>query len=296
MRPKLRLLLAGWAALGLVPAMLMVAAGPAVSGSAAGSLVRALQAEPGTGTGLPADSLEPDAAQYSSAFFAGWADVAKQNVELRYVTATFKVPSVGSCTSGDQGATFWVGLDGWSTPSTPVQPNTTVEQVGVSVQCVQEQPAGPYYPHYYGFWEIVPNGSHRPTTLGAGDKVTVSVYFNSNTNEYNLVLNDSNRSSADINTSQPCPSGSICHNATAEVIAEDPNGGPAKGFDLADFGTVSFTGAQVTSRDGTQGALQSNSLWNANHIHMEYNGNKMANTSGRTNNYQDFHVDWVPPS
>jgi Peptidase A4 family len=305
MRPKFRPLLAGCAALGLVPAILM-AAGLAVAGGPANSLVRSAEADPASGTDLPADPLEPDASSYASQIWAGWADVAHAGVKLRYVFAEFHVPSIGNCSTGlgDKFAIFWVGLDGWSTGSTPVPSNYTVEQVGVYDRC--EQSGGSWYPHYYGFWEMAagkkaptdcttdnpgdPRCPHLITTVVPGDDINASVYFNDNTNEYNLVLHDNTRPSANISTSQPCGTGFTCHNATAEAIAE---GRPSY---LASFGTVSFDGVQVTSRDGTRGALQSNSLWNANHIWMQSaTGQNMAFTSGRTNNYQNFHVDYIGP-
>jgi Peptidase A4 family len=295
MRPKLRLLLAAWGAAGLVPAMLMVAAGPAGTASAArASLVRAPSADAGNGSPLPADPLEPDATQWTSQEWSGWADVAKENVNLRFVTANFTVPTV-KCGALGQSAYLWVGLDGFAASGIPVPNNNTVEQAGVAVVCNVSTPSGPE-PSYYSFWEMfAPGPGHGPHTKGGvspGDVIAVSVFYNSAANDYNLQLNDSNSTTPDISTAQSCPSGNICHNATAEVIAEDPGGGPAKGVYLANFHTVNFTSVGVTSRNGTKGALQGNSLWTANKITMAYQGTVMAKPSARTNNYHDFSDTW----
>jgi hypothetical protein len=193
MRPRLRLLLAAWGAAGLVPAMLLAAAGTAGTVTAArASLARAPSAGAGNGSPLPADPLEPDAAQWTSPEWSGWADVAKQNVQLRYVTANFTVPTV-KCGALGQSAAFWVGLDGFTASGIPVPSNNTVEQAGIDVECNISTPSGPE-PSYYSFWEMYApgtgHGPHETAGVSPGDAIAVSVFYNSDTNKYNLQLND----------------------------------------------------------------------------------------------------------
>lgn len=228
-----------------------------------------------------AHSIIPEATQWTSTTWSGWVDAADTNVELRYVTANFTVPTT-HCPSYGAEAGMWVGLDGWYSTS------KTVEQVGVVAECVIQTPSG-VMPAYVSFWEMYPNGPVVKNYVSPGDTIAVSVYFNSSTDQYGLALSDSNTTSPDINVSKYCPSGYTCHNSSAEVIVEDPgNGGPANGNYLANFGKVSFSNIAVTSRNGTHGTLEGNSPWSANEVTMKYNGIVMAQPSDRTNGYTAF--------
>jgi len=219
--------------------------------------------------------------------WAGWADVGDTNVQLRYVTANFVVPTV-TCPGAYYGASFWVGLDG-------DQEGSTVEQAGVEAFCNIQLPSGGWVPSYNSFWEMYhpgDNGPHLGGSVSPGDQIATSVYYDSSTGQYNLALNDGNRNGANIQTSQPCPSGWTCHNKTAEVIAEDPGGGPPNSNYLAHFSQVSFTQIGVTSRNGTKGTLEGNNLWASNEILMAYNGHAMATPSARESGYTAFSVTW----
>lgn len=233
--------------------------------------------------GLPSVT-EPDYRSTTQPTWAGWADVADTNVELRYVTANFVVPTVSCPGYGDE-ADFWVGLDG-------DQEGKTVEQVGVDALCDISLPSGGYAPDYTSWWEMAPNAPHVQGNVSPGDQIAASVYYDSNTGMYNLALSDSNRTSADINKPEPCPAGYTCHNKTAEVIAEDPGYGPPKGVYLARFSKVTFSQIAVTSRDGTHGTLEGNNIWGSNKLIMAYQGNAMATPSGRNDNATSFSVTW----
>ena len=234
-------------------------------------------------SGLPS-VIEPDYTSTTQSLWAGWADVADTNVELRYVTSNFVVPTV-SCPGHGYEADFWVGLDG-------DQEGSTVEQVGVDALCDISLPSGGYAPTYTSWWEMYPNPPHVQGNVSPGDQIAASVYYNSTTGEYSLALNDSNRTSPDINLNKYCPSGYTCHNKTAEVIAEDPGGGPSKGVYLAKFSNLTFSLVGVTSRNGTHGTLEGNSLWSSNKLIMAYQGNAMATPSDRNNGYTSFNVTW----
>ncbi len=264
-----------------------VVSGMRIEGAARTSLVSMHGADPTVATEAAVNPAIPDAKQWTAPNWSGWVDVADQNVALRYVTANFSVPTV-KCGGNDQMASFWVGLDGFNA--------VTVEQVGVLAVCDISLPSGGYAPSYSSFWEMAPLGPHLKGTVSPGDGIAVSVFYNSTTGLWNLALNDSNTTAADISKSEPCPSGHTCPNASAEVIAEVGGGGPPKGFYLADFGTVRFSQAAVTSRNGTHGTLEGNSLWSANEITMTSNGRSngtlMAQPSDRTSGYTAFSDTW----
>ena len=215
----------------------------------------------------------PDYSSTTQSIWAGWADVAHADVQVRFVTANFVVPTV-SCPGAGYDASFWVGLDG-------DQEGSTVEQVGVDAYCNVQTPFG-WLPSYTSWWEMYhshPGTSGAPHPVGTvspGDQIAVSVYYNDSTGQYNLALSDGSRTGPDINTYQFCAAGWTCHNKTAEVIAEVSGGGPANGVYLAHFSPVNFTSIGVTSRDGTHGTLEGNNLWASNELIMAYQGHAMA--------------------
>jgi Peptidase A4 family len=276
-----------------------LAAAPAVMAAAPAAGAAARPAVPvvtighghGMSLGRAADPLpsspsviEPDYTSSTQSIWAGWADVADNNVALRYVTANFVVPTVG-CPGAGYDAAFWVGIDG-------DQEGATVEQVGVDAYCDIKLPSGGYAPDYTSWWEMYPNGVQTKGNVSPGDQIAVSVYYNSSTGKYNLVLSDGSRTGPDINTNQRCPGGRTCHNATAEVIAEDSGGGPSNSVYLAKFGKVTFSQIGVTSRDGTHGTLEGNSLWSSNELIMAYQGHAMATPSAREDGATEFSVTW----
>jgi Peptidase A4 family len=276
-----------------------LAALPAVMAPAPGAVAAVRPAVPlvtlghgqGMSSGPAADPLppsssviEPDYTTTTQSIWAGWADVADTNVALRYVTANFVVPTV-SCPGAGYDAAFWVGLDG-------DQEGSTVEQVGVDAYCDIKLPSGGYAPDYTSWWEMYPGGVHTKGNVSPGDTIAVAVYYDSSTGKYSLALSDSKRTGPDISTSQPCPGGYTCHNKTAEVIAEDSGGGPSKGVYLAKFSKVTFSQVGVTSRDGTHGTLEGNSLWSSNELKMAYQGHAMATPSAREDGATEFSVTW----
>jgi Peptidase A4 family len=227
----------------------------------------------------------PRATTVDSQNWSGYAAVAKAEVALRYVTSTFKVPSV-NCAKvaiGSAGQTYaaeWVGLDGFN--------DSTVEQTGVDSYCDSTSGAATNQAWY----EMYPRDPVVFTGVRAGDTIWVSVYFNSSTNEYQLFLDDKTTGST-MQTDQPCPSGSTCDRTSAEVISEDPGGAVAGGINLADFGTVNYATSDVTSRDGTRGTLAAGGLWTSTEIVMQDpSGNAMATPSALTDGGADFSITW----
>ncbi len=217
--------------------------------------------------------------------WSGYAAVAKANVALRYVTSTFTVPSI-NCAKvaiGSAGQTYaaeWVGLDGFS--------SSTVEQTGVDSFC--DSSSGPATNQ--AWYEMYPLDPVVFSGVSPGDKIWVSVYYNSTTSEYQLFLDDETTGST-MQTDQPCPSGSACDRNSAETIEEDPGGSVAGGINLADFGTVNFASSDVTARDGLHGTLAASKLWTTTEIIMQdSSGNDMATPSALTDSGAAFSITW----
>jgi Peptidase A4 family len=227
----------------------------------------------------------PRTATADSQNWSGYAAVAKANVALRYVTSTFTVPSV-NCAKfaiGSAGQTYaaeWVGLDGFN--------DSTVEQTGVDSYC--DSTSGPATNQ--AWYEMYPLDPVVFSGVSAGDTIWVSVYYDASTNEYQLFLDDKTTGST-METDQPCPNGSTCDRTSAEVISEDPGGAVAGGINLADFGTVSYTSSDVTSRNGTHGTLAAAKLWTSTEIIMQDpSGNAMATPSALTDGGAEFSITW----
>jgi Peptidase A4 family len=137
-------------------------------------------------------------------------DLGDTDVQLRFVASDFTVPTV-KCNGTGPSAAFWDGLDGWT--------DNTVEQAGVDVICIQG-PDGPI-PQYYTFYEMYPNSPQGILGASPGDHINASVFYDSSTGKYNLVVTDSANSKVDLNVDESCPGGHTCHNSSDEVIAED---------------------------------------------------------------------------
>jgi hypothetical protein len=217
--------------------------------------------------------------------WSGYAAVAKSNVALRYAQTTFTVPSI-NCSAvqiGSGGQTYaaeWVGLDGFN--------SSTVEQTGVDSFCTS---AGGTATNQ-AWYEMFPLDPVVFSGVNPGDTIFVAVYYNKSTNQFQLNLRDET-TGANMETSQPCPTGSTCDRNSAEVIEEDPGGSVAGGINLADFGTANFTVSHVTARDGLRGTLSPSSLWTSTEIIMQDpSGEDMATPSPLTDSGANFSVTW----
>lgn len=211
-----------------------------------GHLVKAL--------GQQAPTASPDVMPWS-----GYVATACSTCHLRYVNANFTVPSI-SCADSSMGSDgaymyIWAGLD--SDPS--------VEQDGVGAYCTSKTGS----PTYFAFWEIVTDNSPQsiPRTVKAGDSISISTYYDQSNGKYQFVFDDKSDSAGTWTSPyETCASGE-CQNTTAEVIVENPGGGPPT-YDMPDFGSVTLSGTTVTSYDGTKGDLCAGSLWSSTELYI----------------------------
>ena len=160
-----------------------------------------------------------------------WSGFATYGDHFRFVSATYTIPSLNCSISPDPSFdSQWVGLDGYT--------SATVEQAGTYAFCSGGTPS------YFAFYEMYPNVAVPFSGVNPGDSITTSVFFNGSQWVLTLVDN-TNSAAAGFTVTQSCPSGSTCRNANAEVISEDPNGGPPQAS-LADYGIVGFTQIAIT--------------------------------------------------
>jgi hypothetical protein len=149
------------------------------------------------------------------------------------VSAHWKEPTA-SCPAGNQYSAFWVGLDG--------DTSSTVEQTGTAVDCDGTTPV------YYAWYEMYPKDPvNFDDPVMPRDSITASVTYNGS-GKFTLEIKDTTKPRVWTETVHKTLASA--KRASAEVIIEAPcctgAGGP---LPLADFGTVTFTSAQVNGED-----------------------------------------------
>src|ERR1700677_3607806 len=133
-----------------------------------------------------------------------WSGYAADSGTYTSVSASWVQPKATCSGSGDKYASFWVGLDGYS--------SSTVEQTGTDSDCDGSTPS------YYGWYETYPNPSYNfGDTIEPGDTITASVTSEGSGNfEYTLADQTQGWS---VSTEQSEPGASL---SSAEAIAQAP--------------------------------------------------------------------------
>jgi hypothetical protein len=190
---------------------------------------------PGTGSWVPGGPINRNAPTFVRAQgqveSTNWSGYAATSGTYNAVSATWTQPT-GVCSSGDQYAAFWVGLDGYSSSS--------VEQTGTEVDCVGRTA------QYYAWWEMYPAASQELSTttypVHAGDVFNSSVTYTA-PSTFTLVLDDTTAKWTATETETLAGA----KRSSAEVIAEAPCCTVLGGIlPLTDFGTVDFSNSMVT--------------------------------------------------
>jgi hypothetical protein len=206
-----------------------------------------------------------------------WSGYAATSGTYTSATASWTQPA-GKCTSGDQYAAFWVGLDGYS--------SDTVEQTGSEVDCVGRTA------EYYAWYEAYPAASKDySNTVKAGDQFTATVSYlgasGRNGSEFSLTIADTTQKWS--NTTDVTVNGA--ERSSAEVIAEAPcctfGGGI---LPLTDFGTVNFTGSVVTPTSGSSEAI--GSAPGVTEIIMVDNAGRDKDTVSSLSGGESFSCTW----
>ncbi|MGD0608323.1 MAG: G1 family glutamic endopeptidase [Streptosporangiaceae bacterium] len=231
-------------------AMLALTVGTAVTASSASAATSAGAVNPGGLIHLAGGSSSATTGTYSS------------------VSASWTQPS-GKCSSGDQYAAFWVGLDGYS--------SSTVEQTGSEVDCVGRTA------EYYAWYEMYPGPSENyPNTVRAGDHFNASVTYEGS-NKFSLYIADTTQGWS--HTTVASLSGAA--RSSAEVIVEAPCCTGSGGIlPLTDFGTINLTnslanGAALGSAGGVTG------------ITMVDNSGRDKDTISSLSGGENFSATWV---
>jgi hypothetical protein len=171
-----------------------------------------------------------------------WSGYAVQGAgKFTDARGSWKEPTATCNSSSAQYASFWVGIDGYSSNS--------VEQLGTDSDCTGRGRAA-----YYAWYEMYPANSISLSTtkypVKPGDTLTAEVSVNGSS--FTLTLKSSEGWT--FSTTQ---SGSGLAQSSAEWIAESPElcGRSCTLAQLADFGTVNFTGAEAALNAGADQPL-----------------------------------------
>ncbi len=160
--------------------------------------------------------------------WSGYA-VSGSNGQFTSVSASWKQPAA-TCSSNSRRSetfsSFWVGLDGFASDS--------VEQTGTEADCDGRTA------DYFGWFEMFPaDPVNFSNPVEPGDSFSASVTF-SGTETFTLVLTDHTQGWTQDTTKNE----SGLDRSSAEVITEAPSSSSGV-LPLADFGTISYTGATV---------------------------------------------------
>jgi hypothetical protein len=160
----------------------------------------------------------------SNSTSTNWSGYAVTGGTYKTVTASWVQPAV-TC-SGTAYSSFWVGIDG--------DTSGTVEQTGTEADC---NGSTPVYSSWYEMYPKFPTNYSDP--VAPGDHFTSTVSTDGNGN-FTLTLSDTTRGWTESVTKRL----KSARLASAEVIAEAPSSSGGV-LPLANFGTVSFSGAAV---------------------------------------------------
>ena len=229
----------------------------------------------GTGTGTTS-SISTTTSSNWSGYAAETNLNSPQADSVTAVYGSWKVPTVTG--SGTAYTAVWVGIDGYGSSS--------VEQIGTEQDVVNG------HAEYSVWWEMYPAGSVTISSvdINPGDSITASVVYSTSTGKFTLSIEDTtNRESFSI-----AESGSNLQRSSAEWIVEAPSSGEGI-LQLADFGTVTFTGATATI-DGVNGPI-SDSAWQAVGIDIAAGqGSVETSLSSLTSNGTSFTDTYVGES
>jgi Peptidase A4 family len=192
-----------------------------------------------------------------------WSGYAVTGSRFTSVSASWTQPTA-KC-SGTAYSSFWVGLDG--------DTSNTVEQTGTDADCSGSTP------QYYAWYEMYPKFPvNLKGTVRPGDHLSASVTTDGS-GRFTLTITDSTQGWTNT-TNARLKSAKL---ASAEVIAEAPSSSGGV-LPLANFGTVSFSGATVN------GSVLTSSTPHLDAITMQSGSTVKAQPGSMSNG--SFSVAW----
>ncbi|HEY8028235.1 MAG TPA: G1 family glutamic endopeptidase [Gaiellaceae bacterium] len=216
--------------------------------------------------------------QAAVAASSNWAGYAVSGGTFTDVKGTWVQPAVTCTANSSTYSAFWVGLGGMS------DGNGGLEQTGTESDCESGQP------DYAAWYEVLPDVSVRvPVDVAPGDTVSAEVSVDGTT----ATLTVTDETNGQTFTTQSTPS--VLDTSSAEWIAEAPAqcfGTRCLPLQLANFGTVEFSGSSTTANDHV-GTI-SDASWSSTAIDL--GGQSGAATPASLSaDGSGFAVSFIPP-
>jgi hypothetical protein len=211
-----------------------------------------------------------------SSTWAGYAVVTSisspQEGVVSDVNGSWTVPAVDCSATPTAYASFWIGIDGYF--------SNTVEQIGTESDCSSGSGI------YYAWYEMYPAYAvDLNMKISPGDAVSAEVQYLGG-GSFNLTVTDTKTGTSSSTTQKPTSAA----RSSAEWIAEAPSSGGMR-LPLADFGTVTFQGAQATL-NGHAGTI-SDSAWQHDRIDLvSPSGSSKPIASALSTDGTSFSVEW----
>ena len=183
---------------------------------------------------------------------SNWSGYAVTGATFQAASGSWTQPAVTCPTTKSQYASFWVGIDGDN--------SSTVEQIGTDSDCISGKPT------YYAWYEMYPaapvNLTAHQMPVSPGGTFTATVQYANGA--FTLSLTNGTT------TFTTTPLAGTPARSSAEWIAEAPSVG-GHVLPLANFGSVSFSGASATDSNENSGTI-SDTAWNDDAITLVQKG------------------------
>lgn len=214
----------------------------------------------------------------ATAASSNWAGYAVSGGTFTDVKGTWVQPAVTCTANSSTYSAFWVGLGGLT------DGDGGLEQTGTESDCVDGQP------DYAAWYEVLPDASVRvPVDVAPGDTISAEVSVDGTT--ATLTVTDETNGQTFTTPSTP----SVLDTSSAEWIAEAPArcfGTHCLPLQLANFGTVQFSGSSTTANDHV-GTI-SDASWSSTAIDLGGRAGAAAPASLSADG-SGFAVSFVPP-
>jgi len=206
-----------------------------------------------------------------------WSGYAVTGKNFTQAKGSWIVPTVNCAGNANSSASFWVGLDGWTT--------ATVEQTGTDSDCNGKAPA------YYAWYEFFPKAGVTITSIAVhpGDVMSAEITYTAPT--FTASITDET-TGASFTKSALVPG---AKRASAEWIAE------MNGSKFSNFGTVGFgqdstkiPATNSATNETTSGgiAVFGNNAWKS--ILVNNNGAPLATPSALSTDGTSFTITRSP--